>query len=96
MNPLLNNLTPAQKQAIMRQQAPMPPNVEHYKILACPCGSLELESVPYKVMRHDPFDPKRFALVGFERHRCIACKLYPVFDDGEWKWQKEPRVTQAE
>jgi len=94
MNHLLKNLSREQQLAMMRQQAPRPPDTSNFKPLLCECGCEELEPVPYRKMSFDPLSPEIFAVESFERRRCMNCKLYPVFVDGAWRWQKEPKVSE--
>lgn len=83
------------RQAMMRQQAPRPPDISTFRDLTCICGNTELEPVPGTVVKFNPLAPGEHVALNFQRLRCAKCGMYPVFEDKEWKFQAEPPPIQA-
>jgi hypothetical protein len=90
-NPLLKQLTLEQRMAMMRQQAPKPPDISTFRQCVCTCGNRELEV--YEFMKYDPLQPAQF--LRETKRRCKKCGLEPQLLDGVWKWV-EPVIEPTE
>jgi len=77
-------------QDMLRQQAPLPPDLNTFRALKCGCGSIQLERVETSVIKVNPLAPKEWVELQVQQRRCAACKKYPVFDGGEWKFVVDP------
>lgn len=89
--PLGNRPSPADLQAMLRQQAPRPPQIDiaTFKFLKCDCGSVKMEQYSFAILKTNPLAPQEFATIPMQACRCFACKKHPVFKDGAWTFQTE-------
>jgi hypothetical protein len=96
MDPLLSRLPREQQLAILRQQAPKPPDISTFKDLVCSCGNAELEV--FEFMKFNPLEPQQY--LRETKRRCKSCKAEPVLEGGSWVFkqpdpQPEPKPEEA-
>lgn len=83
--------------AAMRQQDAAPKiDIATFKYLKCDCGSVKMETEAYNLLKVNPLAPSEWVALNVTHQRCLACKKYPHFENGEWTFKAEAPALNLE